>query len=165
MNTNDIWLCELPSYDGREQRGVRPCILLAKPYLELVTVLPLTSQLEALRFNHTLKIVKNELNKLAQSKKAGIQAFNIKPWASPEQIQKCHIVFIAPGESSHINTVIKKIDGFSTLVVAEGPGMTSKGAAINFVIQENRQKFELNKSNAEKYNLKVSSSLEALAIK
>jgi hypothetical protein len=38
-----------------------------------------------------------------------------------------------------------------------------KGSGINFVVKNNRQKFELNKNNVEKYKLKISSNLEALA--
>jgi len=42
--------------------------------------------------------------------------------------------------------------------------LVDKGAAINFVVRENKQKFELSKKNIENQKLKVSSSLEALAI-
>ena len=42
--------------------------------------------------------------------------------------------------------------------------MAKKGSAINFVVEGNRQKFELNKSNVERHNLKVASALEKLAV-
>ena len=42
--------------------------------------------------------------------------------------------------------------------------MAKQGSAINFVIVGSRQKFELNKSNVEKHNLKVASTLENLAV-
>ena len=49
------------------------------------------------------------------------------------------------------------------LIITEKEGLVEKGAGINFIIKNNRQKFELNKKNVEKYKLKVSSNLEALA--
>ena len=51
----------------------------------------------------------------------------------------------------------------STLIITEKQGLVDKGAGINFIIKNNHQKFELNKKNVEKYKLKVSSNLEALA--
>jgi hypothetical protein len=52
----------------------------------------------------------------------------------------------------------------STLIVTDKAGMAKKGAAINFIYADNKQKFELNKSNIEKYDLKVSQSLVKLSI-
>ncbi|MDQ3112010.1 MAG: YfiR family protein, partial [Bacteroidota bacterium] len=60
--------------------------------------------------------------------------------------------------------ITARLKGKATLLVTEQPGLAKKGSAINFVVVENRQKFELNQNNAEKNNLKVSSSLLALAI-
>ena len=60
--------------------------------------------------------------------------------------------------------VIAKVKGKSTLVVTDKSGMAKQGASINFVSIDNKQKFELNKSNLAKMDLKVSSSLVQLAI-
>ena len=65
---------------------------------------------------------------------------------------------------ANIKEITAKVKGYSTLIVAEKAGCAKLGAAINFVIQENKQRFELNKANAEKYNLKIGSSLAGLAI-
>jgi hypothetical protein len=67
--------------------------------------------------------------------------------------------------SAMLPDVLKKMKGKSTLIVTEKLGLAKQGSAINFIIENNKQRFELNKSNIEKYNLKVSSTLEALAIK
>lgn len=64
MKVGEIWLCELPNYEGHEQRSMRPCIMLTQPYLGLMTIVPLTSNLKALRFEYTTKLVRNEINKL-----------------------------------------------------------------------------------------------------
>jgi hypothetical protein len=66
--------------------------------------------------------------------------------------------------SASLKDVLPKIKGQSTLLVTEKSGMTKFGAAINFVVQDNKLKFELNKSNAQKYNLAVGSSLLPFAI-
>ncbi len=60
--------------------------------------------------------------------------------------------------------VINKFKNISTLIITEKKGMAKQGAGINFVIVNNKQKFELNKANISKYNLKVSPNLINLAI-
>lgn len=105
-----------------------------------------------------------ELNKMASQKMAGNQKLEIRNLASVDGASKCHIVYIQPDKGSDLPEVLTKVKGKSALVITEKPGLAKQGAAINFVVQENKQKFELNKSNAEKYNLKVSSNLASLAI-
>ncbi len=105
----------------------------------------------------------NELVKMSQTKKVANQSLDIKRFKSPSEITKCHIVYISKEVSDEIIDVVKKVKSSSTLIITEKQGYMDKGAGINFIIKDNRQKFELNKSNVEKYKLKVSSNLEALA--
>jgi hypothetical protein len=107
----------------------------------------------------------NDLVTLLNTKTVGNQRFEIKNFASVDAISGiCHILFIPTESSSMLPEVLKKIKGKSTLVVTEKPGLAKKGAAINFVVENNKQKFEMNKANIEKYNLKVSTTLASYAI-
>ncbi len=105
-----------------------------------------------------------ELKKMSASKKVLGKPISVKQFKSVSEMDKCHILFVSNKSKTDLSTIAGKIANHSTLLVTDNPGMAQKGAAINFVIRQNRQKFELNKSNAEKYKLKVSNSLEALAI-
>lgn len=105
-----------------------------------------------------------ELSKMAKVKKVANQSLSITKFKSIDAIGKCHILYITKGQSSKISNVLKKVKNNSTLIVTEETGLIDKGAGINFVVKNNRQKFELNKTNVEKHKLKVSSNLEALAI-
>lgn len=105
-----------------------------------------------------------ELDKMSYTKKAGNQNFHIKAFSSISDIGKCHILFIPSENGQYLSEVTEKLKGKSTLIVTEKPGLAKQGAAINFVIQNNKQMFELNKANAEKHHLFVSSNLSALAI-
>ncbi|MFI5163754.1 MAG: YfiR family protein [Bacteroidia bacterium] len=108
----------------------------------------------------------NELTALLSTKTVGNQKFEIKSYASIGSINGiCHILFIPTENSAMLPEVLKKMKGKNTLIVTEKPGLAKQGAAINFIAENNKQRFELNKTNVEKYNLKVSSTLEALAIK
>lgn len=105
-----------------------------------------------------------ELDKMAATKKAVNQPFEIKRYNSVGEIGNCHMLLIPAGTSAQIEAAVAKSKSNSTLVIGEQEGMAKRGAGINFVIKQNKQKFELNKSNIENRNLKVSSSLLALAI-
>lgn len=105
-----------------------------------------------------------ELENIAKTKKVADRPIVIKKYSAVNEVSKCHILFVSPETSGQISSITGKIKGQSTLLVTDQPGLANKGAAINFVIHQNRQKFELNQSNAARYNLKVSNSLEALAI-
>ncbi len=105
-----------------------------------------------------------ELQKMALTKTVGSQKIEIKNTTTLDGIGKCHILYVRSDATTPIADIIAKVKGKATLIVTEVPGLAKKGSAINFVIIDNRQKFELNQVNAEKNNLKVSSSLLALAI-
>jgi hypothetical protein len=105
----------------------------------------------------------NELTKMAKTKKVANQSLQIKKFSGTSEISKCHILYVSRSKSEEITSVVKKVKSNSTLIITEKQGLVDKGAGINFIIKNNRQKFELNKKNVEKYKLKVSSNLEALA--
>ena len=49
------------------------------------------------------------------------------------------------------------------LIITEKQGLAKVGATINFIIKENKQNFELNKTAATKAGLNVGSNVEKLA--
>jgi Fe-S cluster assembly iron-binding protein IscA len=106
----------------------------------------------------------NEFVVLANKKKAGQQEFEVKNYISLDGISRCHILYVASDCRVPMKDILAKVKDYSTLIITEKSGMAKQGAAINFVVNNNKQQFELNKSNAEKYKLKVSSSLVNLSI-
>jgi hypothetical protein len=105
-----------------------------------------------------------ELNAMAKTKTVGTQKIEIRNTTSLDGIGKSHILYVTPDVTTPLADIIAKLKGKSTLLVTEKPGFAKQGSAINFVVVENRQKFELNKANAEKYSLKVSAQLVTLSI-
>ncbi len=106
-----------------------------------------------------------ELSLMSKTKKVASQDFEIHVYNSPDEINsKVHMLYIPDEAASKLNTAVQKLKGKSTLIVTETPGLSVRGSGINFVVVANRQKFELNKTNVEDHNLKVSKSLEDLAL-
>ncbi len=105
----------------------------------------------------------SELIKMTETKKVANQTLEVKKFTSTTDVTKCHILYVSKEKSQSLTDILKKVKNNSTLIVTEESGLVDKGSGINFIIKDNRQKFELNKSNVERYKLKVSSNLEALA--
>lgn len=106
----------------------------------------------------------NELLQLAQGKPVGTQTITVKNFRNLEEISNCHIMFLSENQSRRVDQVVAKFGKSSPLLVTQLEGATLYGAAINFVIRDETMKFELKKSNATKYGLRVHSRLDNLAI-
>lgn len=105
-----------------------------------------------------------ELSKMAETKKVGTQPIHIRNINTIGENDKFNIIYILSDNSTQLSDVLSKIKGKSTLVVTEKPGLAKQGSGINFVIVENKQKIELNKSNIEKYKLKIAATLVDMSL-
>jgi mRNA-degrading endonuclease toxin of MazEF toxin-antitoxin module len=57
IQPKDIWIIHLPDTQANEQTGVRPALILAVHFDTAISVVvPLTKNLETLRFEYTYKI-------------------------------------------------------------------------------------------------------------
>lgn len=76
MKKGEICIISLTIGAGREQYGERPAILISDTKTGIVVVIPLTSNLEALRFPYTLAILPDKENNL--EKKSAALIFHIR---------------------------------------------------------------------------------------
>jgi hypothetical protein len=104
-----------------------------------------------------------ELNKITANKTVGSQKIVVKRYKSASEIEDCHILFV-PGSGNNFDSVQEKLKGKSTLVITEKSGLAQKGSGINFILLENKWKFELNESATQSAGLKVSRELSQMAI-
>lgn len=88
----------------------------------------------------------------------GNQPFAINKYLSPKSIGKCHMIYIAKSNSHQIDDVLEITKGLKTLIITENPGLIEKGSGINFVVNNNKLGFELNKSSVTGKGLSLSSS-------
>lgn len=99
------------------------------------------------------------------NKMMGSQAIKIKNFTSSSEVTTCHILIITPENSDKVSELVKKFKSKSTLVVTEKEGKLKEGAIINFVIHNNKQSFELSKTNATKLKLVIGTKIEGYASK
>ncbi|TRX71622.1 YfiR family protein [Carboxylicivirga sp. M1479] len=105
------------------------------------------------------------MTKLSAGKKFGFQNVVIKEFKSPEEVVDCQVVYVSSNVnfSKHASTIVNKVNGGSTLIITESEGACGSGSMINFVVRDDKLKFEIHKSNAAKFGLQVSSKLEGMS--
>lgn len=66
MKKGEIWLVDLPSTNGHEQTGARPVLVVAETEANIAIIIPFTSQVQSLKFPHTLEIRSSKKNGLKE---------------------------------------------------------------------------------------------------
>ena len=80
-----------------------------------------------------------------------------------DSLRKCHLLFICSSEKDHLTDIIKLVDEHGVLTVGETSTMLKSGGVINFLVDENKVRFEINLSAAKQEKLKIRSQLLRLA--
>ena len=105
----------------------------------------------------------NELGNTVRNKSVGSQKIDLKNHQTISEIDQTSILYITPDKSHLLTEALTKFKGKSVLIITEKQGLAKVGATINFIVEENKQKFELNKLAAAKAGLNVGSGIEKLA--
>lgn len=109
--------------------------------------------------------IRESLDEMAESKAAGNMKFRIiEVNEQQDKLPLMNIIYIPPGDEKHFQYWKDRLKGTSTLLVTEQEGMGYKGSMINFVMDNNRLKFEINKKAAEAAGLKIASELVRFGI-
>lgn len=106
----------------------------------------------------------DELDKIAARKTVGNQKIVIKRYATLDEVNQCHILFIPTTKSNVLADAVAKCNSNATLIITDKPGLVHSGAALNFVKVDGKQKFEISTANIEKSDLKVNAYLVSLGI-
>ena len=107
--------------------------------------------------------VAGELETYCKGKKVGAQNILVIRYKAPAEIQQCNILFIPFARTKQLAEVISSLSGKSTLLITEKAGALNEGSAINFVVLEDRMKFETRQENASKYGIKFSAKLQEMS--
>jgi hypothetical protein len=83
--------------------------------------------------------------------------------ATPDAARACHILFIGRLETERMDRWMTAVRGAPALVVGESRAAWDRGAQINFVVDGNRVKFDVNLDAANRAGLTVSSKLLRVA--
>ncbi|CAM2862334.1 YfiR family protein [Flavobacterium frigoris] len=108
--------------------------------------------LEESPINASLHVVKNR------------KKIEVSQYKNLKDIGFCNILFVPFDCSIPIETVLSNFSGKPVLIVTERNGYGKKGAHMNFVVVENKLKFEVNLKAINKVGIGISSFLLQHAI-
>lgn len=74
----------------------------------------------------------------------------------PEQINTCNLCYISEKAKSSISKFIESANSSGVLLISETPGFSKAGVHINFYIDEEKLKFEINEKSMVSAGFKVS---------
>jgi hypothetical protein len=99
--------------------------------------------------------VTKELQAIAGKTKLGEQSIVIQGFESAEKAGRCNILYVTPGQSGTLASVIEKFGADSVLVVTNKKGLAQAGSPINLVNIDGKLRYEINVDSFKKTGLKA----------
>jgi hypothetical protein len=81
----------------------------------------------------------------------------------PQDATDCRILFVSSTEEHHLKEILAAIDQVGVLTVSDIAGFSRRGGMIQFVVEGDRVRFEINLASAENARLVLSSELLKVA--
>jgi hypothetical protein len=104
------------------------------------------------------------LQEIAAKKTNGSVLLRVRRCAELKDTGRPRILFLSDSSAFLLPETLEKFRGTSVLVVGETEGLARRGAAINFVLRDDRVKFEINLEALKKAGIQAGSQLLRLAI-
>lgn len=82
-----------------------------------------------------------------------------------EAVKKCHLLFVCSSEKEVLKDIMDAVKDSPVLTVADTAEFLKSGGIINFVMEKQKVRFEINDGTAKRSKLKIRSQLLRLAKK
>jgi len=89
----------------------------------------------------------------------------VRRLAKVQESAHCSILFVGLSEASRLDAILPVARRFGTLTVSDIPHFAERGGMIEFVMQQNKIRFEVNRAAAQQSHLVLSSELLKVAVK
>lgn len=103
------------------------------------------------------------LSRIVQGKFISGRAIMNQRLQSIGEARSCHILFVSGSDPEALNKALQSTRDLPVLTVGESDDFLPLGGVINFVLEQDRVRFEINLRAAESHHLKLSSKLLAVA--
>jgi hypothetical protein len=105
----------------------------------------------------------NLLSDVVAGKVVNGRAVSIDRLKPTNDLHRCHLIFISAAAERHTMEILAGVKKTNTLTVGETAGFAKAGGMINFSIENNNVKLEMNLDAATHAGLKVNSKLIAVS--
>jgi uncharacterized protein DUF4154 len=91
------------------------------------------------------------------------RVFRMRRLQNLDDPRSCRMLYLGGNDTPRLSTLLRSIRTNAVLTVGNTRGFTRLGGIINFIMQDNRVRFEINPEAADRAGLRVSSKLLQLA--
>lgn len=109
--------------------------------------------------------VADELTQMASGRNINGHPVSVKKLRRGEAITGVHILFVARADNEKLADTLSVVKGQPVLVVTETDSPPASGSTINFVVADEKVRFDIVLPSAESSNLKLSARLLTVARK
>jgi hypothetical protein len=106
------------------------------------------------------------LDRIVADKKINGRSFVVKrlKWTRElKDLRDCNILFVSSSEKEHMDSVVDAVKWLPVLTIGDVPGFARRGGIMNFTLEDNKIRFEVNVEAAKHADLTISSRLLTLA--
>jgi hypothetical protein len=106
------------------------------------------------------------LDRIVADKKINGRSFVVRrlKWTKDfKDLKDCNILFVSFSEKEHIDTLVDAMKWLPILTIGDAPGFAKRGGIMNFTLEDNKVRFEVNVEAAKHADLTISSRLLTLA--
>jgi hypothetical protein len=108
--------------------------------------------------------IESTLREIAAAKKIAGRAIEIRQFSDTKEIHACNILFITRNVSRAVQLeALRVLADQPVLVVGESQNFVQEGGGINFYVEANKLRFEINLAATKQQQLRVSAKLLSLA--
>ena len=79
------------------------------------------------------------------------------------RVKSCHVLFVCASEKDRLKDLLDPLRTQTILTVADVPGFLEAGGMINFIIEDNKVRFDVNAAATARAKLEIRSKLLRLA--
>ncbi len=105
-----------------------------------------------------------ELATIVKERKINAHPLRVRAMTTPQDAASVQVVFVCREQEMQFPAVRRATSGRPILLVGESQAARDGGAAINFVVVDDKVRFEIRVDGAERASLKVSAQLQKLAV-
>lgn len=105
-----------------------------------------------------------DLQNVTAGRKNVTQNIVIKYFKNDNEISKCHVIYVDALKSNSLMNIHNKT-GVHCLIISNSNSAIAKGAAIEFILDNERLKYGFSQENALKHGLKFHSKVSEMASK
>lgn len=98
-----------------------------------------------------------------KSRKSDERPIVVRRFQTLEGLESAHVLFVPAGEAGRIAEILRQVKDAGQLLIGESGDFAARGGVINFYLDDDKLRFEINTESAKRQRLKVSSDLLKLA--